>query len=385
MRKFLAWLALETGQTASPDTAAYCKARARLRQEEIESAGEQIIESIQARSNRTRLWYSRRVKVVDGTGISMPDTPQNQAVYPQSKRQKPGCGFPAMKLVAIFSLATGAMVGLAKGALNISERALFRTLWNTLEPGDVVLADRGFCGFATFLLLARLGVDSVMRNHQRRTVGLSQLKRLGKGDRLIQWRRCGTAPKWLGPKAWRAMPDRLTVREITFRVQVPGFRTDAITVVTTLLDPTAFPTDAFVQLYRRRWDAELFLRDIKTTMGMDILRCKSPDMIHKELAMYRIAYNLIRALMLEAASQHDVPLESVSFKGTVAAVRQWAPIMAAAGLGAKRRRRLLAALLECLARDRLPHRPNRTPSRQTTTKELPTPHPPTTPLQGGAP
>ena len=125
------------------------------------------------------------------------------------------------------------------------------------------------------------------------------------------------------------MPDRLTVREITFRVQVPGFRTDAITVVTTLLDPTAFPKHAFVQLYRRRWAAEIFLRDIKTTMGMDILRCKGPNMIHKELA----------------------------------GVRQWAPIMAAAGLGVKKRRHLLAALLECLAPDRLPNRPDRTEPR----------------------
>ena len=363
VRKFLAWLAMEKGETASPDTAAYCKARARLEQEDLDSANAQVVESIQATPGAGRLWHGRRVKVVDGTGLSMPDTPANQAVYPQSKRQKRGCGFPLMKVVALFSLSTGALLGIAKGAMNISERALFRKLWKRFNPGDVVLADRGFCGYATFLLLARRGVDCVMRNHQRRTVGLSQLKRFGKGDRLIQWRKSAVGPKWLDVAAWRAMPARLLLREIHFRVEVPGFRTEAVTVVTTLLDPKAFPTDAFVELYRRRWLAELFLRDIKTTLGMDILRCKSPRMIHKELTMYGIAYNLIRALMLEAASQHPVPLDRISFKGTVATVRQWAPVMAAADAGPQTRRRLLAALLECLARDRLPHRPNRTEPR----------------------
>ena len=354
---------MEKGQTASPDTAAYCKARARLGHDDLDGANAQVVERIQATHDGGRLWHGRRVKVVDGTGLSMPDTPGNQAVYPQSKRQTRGCGFPLMKVVALFSLGTGLMLGLAKGTMKISERALFRGLWKLFNPGDVVLADRGFCGYATFLLLARRGVDCVMRNHQRRTVGLSKIKRLGKGDRLIQWHQSAVRPQWLDMAAWRAMPDRLTLREIHFRVGVPGFRTKAITVVTPLLDPGAFPTEAFVDLYRRRWMAELFLRDIKTTLGMDILRCKTPEMIHKELTMYCIAYNLIRALMLEAASQHDVPLDRVSFKGTVVTVRQWAPVMAAARLGDNKRRRLLAALLECIARDRLPHRPNRAEPR----------------------
>jgi len=363
VRKFLAWLALEKGQRASPDTAAYCKARARLRQEDLDRAGAQVIERVQTSPSAERLWHGRHVKVVDGTGISMPDTPENQALYPQSKGQRRGCGFPLMKLVALFSLGTGVMLGLAKGAKTLSERFGFRTLWNLLDPGDVVLADRGFCDYASVFLLARRGIDCVMRNHQRRTVGISQIKRLGKGDRLIQWHKSSTRPKWIDHAAWRAMPDRLTLREICFRVETPGFRTDMLTVVTTLLDPKAFSTNDFAELYRKRWMAELFLRDIKTTLGMDILRCKSPEMIHKELAMYQIAYNLIRALMLEAASRHDAPLERISFKGTVASVRQWAPVMAGARLSQRRRRQILNALLECLTRDRLPNRPNRTEPR----------------------
>ena len=363
MRRFLAQLALSDGGTASPSTTAYCKARGRLRIEDIEFAGEQVLERIETMHSSKRLWHGRHVKVVDGTGVSMPDTPENQALYPQSSSQKRGCGFPMMKLVALFSLGTGVMTGLAKGAKTCSERFGFRTLWSLLDPGDIVLTDRGFCDYASVFLLAARGVDCVMRNHQCRTVGVTQLKRLGKGDRLIQWHKTLARPNWLDKVSWRAMPDRLTLREISFRVEMPGFRTDTITVVTTLLDPTAFSAADFVELYRRRWMAELFLRDIKTTLGMDILRCKSPEMIHKELAVYQIAYNLIRAIMLESSSQHDVPVERISFKGALVSVRQWAPLMATSRLSKKQRRNLLEILLEYMARDRVPHRPNRNEPR----------------------
>jgi len=360
VRKFLAWLALQNGQTASPRTAAYCKARARLPQEEIEKTNERVVQKIQASSD-PNLWYGRRVKVVDGAGVSMPDTPENQGVYPQSKRAKRGCGFPTMRIVALFSLSAGIVLGLAKAALDVSERALFRGLWQLFQPGDVALADRGFCGYVEIYYLLKRGVDSVMRNHQRRKVGLTLVKRIGKGDRLIRWHKNRT--KWPDKETWRSIPDRLTVREITFHVEVHGFRTETITIVTTLLDPKAFPKGAFVELYRRRWMAELFLRDIKTTLGMDVLRCKTPEMVHKELAIYVIAYNLIRATMLEAATRHAVSICRISFKGTVATLRQWAPVMAAASLDKRRRRRLLNALLECLARDTLPIRPNRVEPR----------------------
>lgn len=291
----------------------------------------------------------------------MPDTAENQAVYPQSWRQKPGCGFPVMRVVALFSLATGAILAVAKDTLRVAERTLFRRLWSRLDPGDVVLADRGFCGYADFVCLAQRGVDSVMRKNARRSVGATPGRRLGKGDRLVHWHKTGRCPKWLEPDAWKAMADRLTVREIHFVVDIPGFRTRAITVSTTLLDPQAYPTDAFIELYRRRWMAELFLRDIKTTLGMDVLSCKSPDMVHKELLMYLIAYNLVRALMLEASLRHGVPVHRMSFKGTLSTVREWAPILASASR--TRRRALVDHLLAILARDPLPHRPNRVEPR----------------------
>ena len=362
-KKFLAWLALTNGPQASPRTAGYCKARARLSQADIDREAERVVQRIQAAAAAVPLWRGRRVKIADGSSVSMPDTAPNQQAYPQPKGQKAGCGFPVMRIVAIFSLTTGVLLHLAKGALRVGERALFRSLWDRFDPGDVVLTDCGFCSYADVFLLLQRGVDCVMRNHQRRKVGLSLVRRLGRGDRIIQWHKTSTRPKWLSPEEWRALADRLTLREITFSVAVDGFRTEVITVVTPLLDPEAFPKAAFVELYRQRWRAELHLRDIKTTMGMDVLRAKSPAMIHKELTMHVMAYNLIRALMLDAAVSHGVSAHRIRFKGAVATVRQWAPLLVAGELDAPRQRRMMKRLLECLALDPLPHRPNRTEPR----------------------
>ena len=360
LRSFLGRLALE-GKSASPRTAGYCKARRRLRQEDLDLTLARLARKIRAVHGPAGLWFGRPVKVVDGSGLSMADTAPLQRAYPQPKGVKPGCGFPVMRVVALFCLGTGALLALAKGSLHVGERSLFRSLWPLLEAGDVVLADRGFCGYAEFYFLMGRGVDAVMRNHQRRTVGKTVLKRLGHGDRLILWHKSKPGPLWPDKATWAALPQTLTLREIQFQAAVRGFRAEAITVVTTLLDPDRFPADAFADLYRRRWQAELFLRDIKTTMGMDILRCKTPEMVHRELAIYLIAYNLVRLTMLEAARKHNAPVERLSFKGTLSTIRSWAPIFAAAG--EPRRRALWSALLDSLAADPLPHRPNRVEPR----------------------
>ena len=361
MRKFLAWLGAREKATASPNTAAYCKARGRLPEDALAELLTQVTRRVQDRTAGQGLWCGREVKVADGSGISMPDTPANQAVYPQSRRQKPGCGFPTMRIVVLFSLATGVLLALAKGGLRVGEQSLLRRLWDQLAPGDVLLSDRGFCAYADFYALAQRGVDSVMRKNARRGAGQTLGRRLGKGDRLVHWHRTGASPKWLDPDAWKAMPDRLTVREVHFVVSIRGFRTRDITVSTTLLDPKVYPTDAFVHLYRRRWMAELYLRDIKTTLGMDVLTCKSPAMVHKELLLYLIAYNLVRALMLEASLRHGLPVHRISFKGAVTTVREWAPVLAATP--SQRRRWLYQQFLIVLARDPLPDRPDRVEPR----------------------
>ena len=356
LRKFLGWMALR-GRSASGRTAGYCKGRSRLPQAQLDEAHRRLAGKIRSAHLPQRLWFGRPVKLVDGSGLSMPDTPFLQKQYPQPKGAKPGCSFPVMRVVALFCLGTGVLIEMAKGPLQAGERRLFRSLWGLLDPGDVVLADRGFCGFAEFYFLRQRGVDCVMRAHQRRTVGRLPLKSLGPGDLLVLWLKSKAAPRWPELAVWKTLPEAIRLREIAFRVGVKGFRVQAITVVTTLLDPVAFPADAFADLYRRRWQAELFLRDIKTTMGMDILRCKSPAMIHKELTMHLIAYNLVRLTMLEAASGHATPPERVSFKGTLSTVRAWAPLFLSASLS--HRCALWESLLRCLAADPLPLRPNR--------------------------
>jgi hypothetical protein len=363
VRKFLAWLALEEHKTASPKTGAYCKARARLPLQEIERLNGQILEGLESADATEQHWCGRKVKVVDGSSISMPDTVGNQARYPQPSTQKPGCGFPVMRIVTVFSLGTGVLLDLAKAALKTHERTLFRQLWDTFEVEDVVLGDRGFCSYADFYFLGLRGVDCVMRNHPRRKVGLRQVKRLGKGDRLIHWLKMKPCPKWLSKEQWRAVPDTLLVREIAVTVDVPGFRAKTLVVATTLLDAKGFPKAAIAELYRRRWMAELFLRDIKIALGMDVLRCKTPDMVEKELWMHVIAYNLIRALMCKAARAHDLSPERLSFKGTMATVRQWAPLMAAACGDPVQCEYMVQTLLHYIARDPVPLRPNRTEPR----------------------
>ena len=362
LRKFLAWLAVAEQRTASPRTTAYCLARRRLVVDDLRDVHGQIADAIEAGIDEHDLWVGRRVKVVDGSSVSMPDTPENQAAYPQPSGQAPGCGFPVLRIVAVFSLFSGTLLALAKGNLHLGEGALFRSLWEALCPADVVLTDRGFCSYAHIHLLAQRGVDVVMRNHQRRKSGVHVLQRLGPGDRLVAWQKTSVCPNWMAPHEWDALPDTFRIREIDCPIAVAGFRTRSFVIVTTLLDAKAFPTDAFAELYRRRWRAELFLRDIKTTMGFDILRCKSPDMIERELWMHLIAYNLVRALMGSAATTHGIPIERVSFKGALAGIRQWAPRLAVE-MEEDRRLGMIRLLLHALARDLLPHRPNRSEPR----------------------
>lgn len=361
VRKAQAWLSLEQNREISANASAYCQARARLPLDALNLEYARIAEELQGRVRQRDLWHGRQVKVVDGSACSMPDTPLNQEQYPQPKTQKPGCGFPVMRLVALFSLATGALIAIEKGPLRVSERALWRRMWTLLNPGDIVLADRGFCSYAEIWSLMQRGVDTVMRLNARRSTGVRKLRRLGKNDWLIEWTKTNARPKWMDRKTWKAMGTTLRLRQVTVDVDIPGFRTQNIEVVTTLTDSKRFTAHALAELHRSRWMAEIFLRDLKITLGMDILRCKSPAMIHKELAMHLIAYNLIRALIWEAAKQSRQNPYQLSFAGAIATTRQWARTLAA--VAQRRRNKIFKALLNCIATDRLPHRPNRTEPR----------------------
>jgi hypothetical protein len=361
LRGFLIWLALEHGKGASVRTTAYCKARAKLKLKDIQNLNRQIVRKVSAMETAVDLWCGRKVKVIDGSSVSMPDTRRNQCAWPQTRASRPGCGFPVMRLVAIFSLASGAMLALASGSIHAGERALLRKLWRFLKPGDVALGDRGFCSYAEFFLLAARGVDSVTRKNSRRVSRV--LKKLGRNDHLTEWGKNNIQPAWVTEKQWEAMPEKMVVREITVSVGINGFRTRKITIATTLTDPVAYPAPAFADLYLKRWRVELYLKDIKITMGMDILRCKTPEMVAKELWMRVIAYNLIRAVMRESAISHGDPQARLSFKGALATIRQWTPALSGAGLDDSRRQVLYGVMLDYIARDLVPLRPNRTEPR----------------------
>lgn len=361
VQAFLAWRADKQQAQASPNTAAYCRARQRLELSALQSAQHTLGAHVAQQAQPDRQWHGRRVVVVDGTGLSMPDTPENQKEYPQAASSKPGCGFPQMKLVALFCLTTGALLRYAQSHRKVAELTLFRSMWDALHSGDVVLADRGFCNFLDYYRLGLRNIDSVMRLHQRRTKGLSLLKRLGPGDKLVNWHKSKPAPKGFTKEQWAAIPDTLTVRHITFTPNIPGFRTKKITIATTLVDHKQFPAAAFAELYQRRWLVELFLRDIKITLGMDILRCKTPEMVQKELSMHLIAYNLIRLTMLQAALKAQRNVERISFKGTLQAVRQWAPYIGRADV--EKREQLYQNMLTVISRVPIPNRPNRTEPR----------------------
>jgi len=360
LRKFQAWLYVEKGKTSSASTAGYCKARLKVSCVDIRQVSQMISAKMDKRC--PWLWCGRVVKVVDGSGLSMPDTPENRETWPLSKKSKPGCGFPVMRVVALFSLATGALLDLAHGSLAIHERTLYRSLWNLLKKGDVLLGDRGFGGFADFYFLSLKGIDCVMRKNGRR-INAGVIKRISKKDRIVEWRKTRICPKWLDRNSWLALPDSMAVREVEVTVHNPGFRSKTIFIVTTLLDPREFPASSLSGLYLKRWKVELFLKDIKITMGMDILKCRTPKMIETELWMKVTAYNLIRAVMMEAAIKHDISLEHVSFKGTISTIRQWAVYLADPALSTKRRAQLYAAMISYIARDKVPRRPGRSEPR----------------------
>ena len=363
VRKVQAWYAARRQTPPGSGTAAYCRARSRLSRNTLLGIHRHTADESQRRVTSEQLWCGRRVKVVDGTGVSMPDTTLNQRAFPQPSRQKKGCGFPVAKLVGCFCLASGALLHWAQGTLHMHESKLFRKLFDFFLPGDIILTDRGFCSYVHIAILLQAGIDTVMRLHQARPSDLRKGKRLGPNDRLVTWQKPKHRPRGCTAADWRRAPATLTLRLIYVSISVPGFRTQSLVVVTTLTDPIHYPAAELAKLYLRRWAVELFFRDIKITLGMDVLRCQTPAMVRKEIAMHAIAYNLIRALMQQAAALYHVPIERLSFKGSVDTLRQWTDTLNAAHDKPREQARLFDQLLQILAEDPVPLRPNRAEPR----------------------
>jgi hypothetical protein len=294
----------------SLNTGPYCKARRRLALGLIERLGHEVGTRLMAAQPAPWLWRGRNVKLVDGTTVSMPDTQKNQEAFPQSRGQKPGRGFPLARLVGIVSLSCGAVLEWVSGPCTgktTGESALFWGLMDKLCQGDVVVADRYFAGYFGLARLKQRGVDVLIRQHQRRHTDFRRGRHLGKRDHMVTWPR-PPCPSWMDRTTYATMPELIVLREV---------RVADLTLVTTLLDAHEVGKLELVDLYGKRWQIELDFRSIKTVMQMEILRCKSPQMIRKEIAAHLLAYNLVRTVMAQAAYLAYVLPRQLSFKATL--------------------------------------------------------------------
>jgi hypothetical protein len=372
VRQVQALACLQDRESVDENASAYIQARQRLPQQCLERVLAATAQAAQRRAPLSPRLQGRPVKVVDGSSVQLPDTAANQKQYPQPSGQKPGCGFPVLKLLVLFSLASGALLDVVLGNLHQHDLRLFHRLWDGLKAGDILLGDRAYGDYVTLAGLPRQGVDVVARLHQRRKVDFRRANRLGHQDGVFTWRKGCRQSTILTPAQWAALPEQIQVRIVRFSAACRGFRTQHITLVTTLLDAQLYPAAELIALYLRRWRIELCLRDVKTTLGLEQLRCQSPAMVRKELLAGLIAHNLIRCVMAQAAREHDAELERLSFKGAVDALRQYSAVLAQAPTH-RLKRKLWQNLLRTLACDRVPLRPGRTEPRAV--KRRPKPYP----------
>jgi hypothetical protein len=357
VRQLQALFGLEDGPLISEEDGAYCRAKARLPLSEFPKGLAATAQAADQLAPPLTTLQGRPLKVIDGSAVTLPDTPKNRRAYPPI--QCPDIpSFPMMRIVVFFSLLSGAISALAQGSLSVSELSLFSLLSSQLVPGDILLGDRGFgCYPLVAWLFHTLKVDFIGRT-TRRIDGRRRLQRLGKNDWLILWKKGPKPSAWLSALQWAGLPAEITLRAVKGSCYHKGFRVRQVTVVTTLLDPQLYPAHEILEAYRRRWRLEMCLDDLKTTLEMDMLRSRSPEMAQKEIYARLIGHNLIRCLMAQAASTHARALDSISFKGSLDALRQFSQAMARAR-SRKKRRQLWDKLLDTLASDSLPDRPGR--------------------------
>jgi hypothetical protein len=348
--RVIAWLSSENVELPSQDTGAYCQARQRLPEKLLQQLFSKVAKDLQDKVTREQLWCGRHVKVIDGSTVSMPDTPTNQQAYPQPSTQAPGCGFPIAKIGVLFSLATGAAIALIIDVLNTHDVKLARRLYEFLNPDDVLLGDRAFCSYADLVFIRKRQAHAVFRKHQGRKQQLRRGRIVCSCDKQVIWHKPKTCPKGLTKEEFATLPKSITVREVHYYIAIPGFRTQQVSLITTLLDAKAYSTLELVKLYEFRWDVELDLKHLKTTLGMDILRSKSPAMVRKEIYVYLLAYNLLRSLMWEAGMVYGVLPLRLSLQGTRQHLNNFIPqLLATSG---NKRRRIYRTLLAMIVHKR---------------------------------
>lgn len=372
VKRIIAWVSVAGLPSPSPDTGAYCKARKRLSETLISGLVAETAETLEQQVFCLQQWCGHRVRVFDGTSILMNDTVANQTAYPQHSNQRPGCGFPIIQVVVVFSLVTGAVVQAAIAPFRTSEIVLSRALYKLLEAGDVVLADQAYGSYTDLALIQLQGADGVLRKHHARKTDFRRGQRLGKGDHCVVWNKPSECPNHMSPEEFDTLPNTLQVREVKVQVKRPGYRSQTIIVVTTLLNANFYTAERLGQLYLMRWSAaEVNLRYLKTLLKMDMLNAKTPQMVRKDLWAHLLAYNLLRALIGKVSQLSGFSVFRLSMQGTRQQLMQMLPLLATTTTPA--RMNLFEQLLVSIARDLLPIRPHRCEPR--VVKRRPKPFP----------
>jgi hypothetical protein len=302
---------------ASANTGGYCLARQRLPTEMVCELARQTGALLNKRTPQGWLWRGRHVKLTDGTTTLMPDTSENQADFPQHGQQEFGAGFPLARIVAVISLSNGGVLDIAMGAYKgkgTGEHGLFRELLECFVAGDVMLADSYYCSYFLIAALLARGVDVLFEQHGARNTDFRTGEKVGTRDHVVKWSKPAARPEWMTPEEHEGYPAELTLREVKVGKKV---------LVTSFLNPCEVCKRELGKLFLQRWNVELDLRNIKTTLGMERLSCKTPEMCEKELWVYMLAYNLIRLLMAEAAAQAGVLPRQLSFKHTLQVWIAW--------------------------------------------------------------
>ena len=315
------WSASQGLPIPSSGTGGYCQARQRLPLSFLEAVARKSTSHLDCRASERDQWRGFTLKAIDGSSLQLADTEENQAKYPQPTIQKKGCGFPTMGIVGITNLTHGGWEGFETCGWQKHDARMAPRLLKHIESADLLLADRAFCSYE---FIARITTERqghvLMRLHQARHKKLDwrRGKRVNSYERLVEWKKpTRPATSELTQEEWEALPETLTLRYIKMGYEDRDGKTRPLVVVTDLIDPIKFPGDELIDLYARRWEIEVKLRDIKTTLGFELVRVQTPEMAHKSLLMILIAYNLIRSLMQTAASLKEKPVWHLSFKGVV--------------------------------------------------------------------
>ena len=355
--RVIAWLAAAGEAIPAADTGGYSKARKRLPEKFLLRLLGKTAQGLEKQIETEDLWCGRYVKLCDGSSVLMSDTPLNQAEYPQHANQAPGCGFPIAKIVVMFSLATGAALEVLIAPFRTGELTLARQLYPKLVPGDVVVADRAFGTYVDLVLVQQYSADAVFRKHQSRKSDFRRGKKLGIGDHIVTWSKPKRRPPGMSQEEFAELPEQVRVREVHLLIQQKGFRPKQIIVVTTLVDSKLYTKTKLTQLYQWRWQVEVDLRHVKTTLGMEMLRGKTPQMIRKEIYVHLMAYNLLRTVMWQAGKTTGVCPVRISLQGTRQHFGNFCPELYKAG--AKKRLQLYNTLLTVVTDKLLPERPYR--------------------------